>query len=67
MFVFVLKIPLLKGHLYSEERYTFSGSQNLSLNSIQGTFNTQKVTDNKKGSLDNFRFTLITVMSALTN
>ena len=30
-------LPLMKGHLYSGERDTFSGSQNPSLTSIQGT------------------------------
>ena len=31
-------LPLLKGHLYSGERNTFSGSRNAALTSIQGTF-----------------------------
>ena len=44
-------LPLQKGHLYSGENDTFSGSRNLDLTSIQGTLNTQNVTDQENRSL----------------
>ena len=38
-------------HPYSGENDNFPGSQNLGLNSIQGTLNTQNVTDHENRSL----------------